>query len=118
MTTDPREPIDYASTQVPSGYRCQYCGAQGVKLWRDYQMLLCHIQLSCLDCSGKQQKRDVSTVDAEGRVLDQTVGVRSDAIGWLVPAVPTETNDNFWGYTSVPEPAVQWWRRLPSRPSE
>lgn len=39
----------------------------------------------------------------------------SDSIGWLVPAVPTEEDDTYWGYTSVPQPGVEWWQRLPLR---
>ena len=42
---------------------------------------------------------------------------RYDQIGWLVPAVPTEEGDTFWGYTSVPEPGCQWWYRLPAMPA-
>lgn len=39
---------------------------------------------------------------------------RTDQIGWRIPAVPTEENDTFWGYTSVPEPGCIWWRNLPA----
>ncbi len=39
---------------------------------------------------------------------------RTDQIGWRVPAVPTEENDTYWGYTSVPTPGVEWWCRLPT----
>jgi len=37
---------------------------------------------------------------------------RTDQIGWLVPAVPTE-DGSFWGYTSVPPEACEWWYKLP-----
>jgi len=38
---------------------------------------------------------------------------RYDQIGWLVPAVPTPDGESFWGYTSVPQDACQWWHALP-----
>jgi hypothetical protein len=38
---------------------------------------------------------------------------RTDQIGWRVPAVPTEENDTYWGYTSVPQPGCDWWYNLP-----
>jgi hypothetical protein len=41
---------------------------------------------------------------------------RTDQIGWRIPAVPTEANDTFWGYTSVPEAGCKWWNRLPTLP--
>ena len=42
---------------------------------------------------------------------------RTDQIGWRVPAVPTEENDSYWGYTSVPQAGCDWWYRLPTLPS-
>ncbi len=41
-------------------------------------------------------------------------GEKTDQIGWRVPAVPTEENDTYWGYTSVPTPGVDWWQNLPA----
>lgn len=38
---------------------------------------------------------------------------RTDQIGWMVPAVPTEDGASFWGYTSVPQPGCAWWTNLP-----
>jgi hypothetical protein len=40
---------------------------------------------------------------------------RSDQIGWLVPAVPTEDGETYWGYTSVPADGCSWWYALPVR---
>jgi hypothetical protein len=39
---------------------------------------------------------------------------KTDQIGWRVPAVPTEEGDTYWGYTSVPDPGVEWWQNLPA----
>ena len=38
---------------------------------------------------------------------------RHDQIGWLVPAIPDEECETYWGYTSVPQPGCEWWYRLP-----
>ncbi|HOI96943.1 MAG TPA: hypothetical protein PLA19_00355 [Candidatus Pacearchaeota archaeon] len=38
-----------------------------------------------------------------------------DQIGWLIPAVPAEGNDTYWGYTSVPQAGCNWWDKLPTR---
>ncbi len=99
---------------APPEYVCGTCGVGGVKLWREYQTFLSHQTLECCDCAAKSQGKDVSCIDADGRrLLDD--GMRCDQIGWRIPAVPTEEGDTFWGYTSVPEPGVEWWRRLPTR---
>ncbi len=42
---------------------------------------------------------------------------RTDQIGWRVPAIPTEENNSYWGYTSVPGPGIDWWSHLPTSPS-
>lgn len=111
--------LDYTQSIVPSGYVCSVCGARGCKLWRQYQTFAEHIELLCCDCAGKDQERDVSSMNEEGMRLTPEYSwsrdQRSDQIGWLVPAVPTEVGDTYWGYTSVPEPGVQWWKRLPLR---
>ena len=139
-------PIDYTSTAPPPHYRCATCGAHGCKLWREYQTFLEHQSLSCCDCAGKSQGRDVSTIDAGGRiehvhrrtrrqrrhtarhgyrgrrgarpVTGELGRGRTDTIGWRVPAVPTEDGSTFWGYTSVPDAGCAWWRRLPTRTAE
>lgn len=106
-------PVDYASDTTPDGYRCGTCGATGCKLWREYQTFLEHQSLSCCDCAGASQKKDVSAIDAAGNI--ETDFGRCDQIGWRVPAVPTEEGGTFWGYTSVPEAGCAWWKRLPTR---
>ena len=111
--------IDYAHATAPTKYKCTTCGAHGCKLWREYNTCADYTELVCCDCAGKSQGKDVSTIDAEGRILldPETFGAgqRSDAIGWRVPAIPTEEGDTYWGYTSVPQAGVNWWRRLPTR---
>ncbi len=118
---DPNHPVDYSKREVPPNYKCGKCGATGCKLWREYQTFLEHQTLLCANCAAKDQKKDISDIDAEGRyTLDpKTFGraQKSDQIGWYVPAVPTEENDSYWGYTSVPQAGCDWWDRLPTLPS-
>ena len=61
----------------------------------EYQMLYCR------ECAMADQKIDDFTL----------IRGKCDVIGWLVPAVPTEDGQTFWGYSSVPEGGVEcWWR--------
>ncbi len=126
----------FSYTATPKGYACSACGATNCKLWRQYQTFADNIELKCANCSGA----DVSTLDDDGNVESdlygpkgqpvhdlsgQFVGLlgseecpmpRTDQLGGLMPAVPTEEGDTFWGYTSVPAAGCRWWRALPSKP--
>ena len=113
---DPKHPINYAKKETPPNYICCRCGAAGCKLWREYQTFLDHQTLLCAKCAGKDQKKDVSAIDAAGRYESGDLLGKIDQIGWYVPAVPTEQNDTYWGYTSVPEAGCTWWRNLPTHP--
>lgn len=109
-------PFLYAVGGTPEGYACGLCSAFGCKLWRKYQTFLDRQSLFCCDCAGKQEAVDVSQIDAAGDVPSPDLGGRKHcSIGWLVPAVPTEEGDTFWGYTSIPEGGLRWWRELPTR---
>ena len=120
VVVDPLHPVDYSKQETPPNYKCGECGATGVKLWREYQTFLEHQTLRCAKCAAKDQKKDISDIDDDGRhTLDSKTfgpGQKSDQIGWYVPAVPTQKNDSYWGYTSVPDAGVKWWRRLPTLP--
>ncbi len=86
-------------------YRCSKCKAEGLKLWRgvhgatdkDGNVLLC---AACLAPG--------VVVDDQGR-YESKYGKTDQVNGWL-PAVPID--DTFWGYTSVPEEEVAWWKAL------
>lgn len=102
--------VNYSSTTTPPEYKCGDCGTTGVKLWREYQTM--QPNLFCAHCAAKDQGKSISGIDANGMRpsdLDQT-----DQIGWLVPAVPDEEGVGYWGYTSVPEAGVNWWKKLPT----
>ena len=89
----------------------------GVKLWREYNTFLDYQTFRCCDCAAVNQDKDITNMDAGGMSSDPSHRhpMRSDAIGWLIPAVPTEEGDTFWGYTSVPQPGCDWWTALPLR---
>lgn len=93
--------INYRSKKVPYDYRCSSCGVTGRRLWRLYNDMAGG-ELRCLECAEIHQHR---RADLES----------SDRIGEYVPAVPSEDNRTWWGYSSVPKRAVSWWKRLPSR---
>lgn len=87
-------------------YKCGGCGATGVRLWRRWNAFVSHQSLACKTCSVVSEL-DPSTIMMRG----------SDQIGSRIPAVPTEENDTFWGYSSVPDDAVQWWLGMPENRS-
>lgn len=87
--------------ETPADYKCQDCGAAGVKLWRPYQTF--SIWLRCVQCTHKVAKSNIDSFDLS----------KSDQIGWFVPAVP-DGHGNYWGYTSVPDDGVAWWKGLPT----
>lgn len=103
---------------APSGYVCSSCGAHGVKLWREHSVCLERVTLACFDCACAEQVasgRDVPTdLDGGGRMSNVDFP-RSDQFWGRVPATPTEDGETFWGYTSVPDDGVKWWKRLASR---
>ena len=105
--------LKYSSGLAPKGYKCTTYGKHGCQLWREYQTCAVYINLVCCDCAGKSQEVDVSGIDETGKIDFE--GMRCDQIGFRVPAVPTEDGDTYWGYTSVPEDGVNWWKRLPTR---
>lgn len=95
---------------MSSDYICARCKLAGVKLWRQYNTFLDHIELLCCDCGAKDQGKDLIDLQANGTWGDPN----SDQIGGLIPAVPTG-DGSFWGYSSVPDEAVRWWCELPNR---
>ncbi len=110
--------VDYKSVETPPEYKCGKCGRTGVKLWRLYSVFLDHQELTCCDCSGDKEGVDTTFVTQEGQIRRKYEGIdlgMSDQIGNLIPAVPTQEGDTFWGYTAVPVAGCTWWRQLPLR---
>lgn len=105
----------YLNGEVPTDYKCVKCGETNCKLWREYNTFLEHQRLLCAPCCGADQEKDITGIDADGRIPVEHIG-KTDQIGWMVPAVPTEERDTYWGYTSVPLAGCEWWKKLPSLP--
>lgn len=106
-------PFNYANVETPSGYRCKQCEVDGVKLWRRYATCVDETELLCGPCAAFDQKKGEIVFDEAGRHVDAELGLRGDQVGSLVPAVPTDDGSTFWGYTSVSDAGVKWWKRLP-----
>ncbi len=92
-------------------YVCSKCRSAGEKLWRQYGTFLNHIRLMCASCAIRSEGKDYVVSQDGTRATDHGHG-RTDQIGWMIPAVPTE-DGTFWGYTSIPQRAYEWWRELP-----
>lgn len=89
-------------------YRCDACGAEGLKLWRGVH--------GCKDEHGHALK--CAACLAPGIIVDEAgrepyeYGGTTDQVGGWLPACPT--GDTFWGYSSVPSVDVKWWKALPT----
>lgn len=120
----------YKTGEVPESYRCTICGAHGVKLWRVYGANLDQQMLFCACCAEKKQspRKDLDEIDLVPWVVDEMGRIpssffsedRTDQLqikcyGTIVPAIPTEEADNYYGYTSVPQNGCNWYYKLPTR---
>lgn len=94
-------------------YKCKECGAENCKLWREYNVVASHNDLRCCPCALKAEGRQ-GPVGQDGRLMSE-YGL-TDQIGGLIPAAPTDDGETFWGYTSVPDDRVKWWKDLPTYP--
>lgn len=103
--------LDYNKNKAPKDYKCSKCGKVGTKMWRQYNSF--HIELLCVD-DAMDNQGVFYVFDKDGYYNDPQFG-KCDQIKWLIPAVPDEECKAYWGYTSVPQAGVDWWRRLPLR---
>ena len=103
---------NYEKGTIPEDYKCDNCNSRGVKLWREDNTFADDTELLCSQCSAKAQKKNVSSMQSDGRYKSD-LGM-TDQIGWMIPAVPVEGDSTYWGYTSVPEKGCMWWRNLPN----
>ena len=118
-------PLRYKSGEIPESYVCGVCGASGCKLWREYQTPMSQQRLYCGPCAIKETRdpsREGTAIRPDGKASWFPTGctepVWMDSVGRLCAGIPTEDGTTFWGYTSVPEPALAWWRGLPSYPTD
>lgn len=94
-------------------YACSFCKRTNSKLWRDTHIFLDNMQLFCIECIAKKNPMENTSIDQNGMIPSSiNFDQKTDQICDLVPAVPTDDNQTFWGYTSVPEHRVRWWTQL------
>jgi hypothetical protein len=115
---DPRYRVDYSKQVVPPNYVCFQCKASNCKLWIGRRRLL------CVSCAGKSEKTDISTSDGSGARHTEERSPKgrrvhrfyTNCIGVFVPALPYESNDDYW-HPLYPLPeALGWWEKLPTFP--
>ncbi len=103
-------PFSYSERgQTPQGYVCAECGAQGVRLYRDYNTMVSHQTLRCRKCARDQY----TSTDLKRWESYKSPNDKEHCIGGVVAAVPTEDGTTYWGYTSVSQAGVEWWDALP-----
>lgn len=103
-------------SEIPQDYCCEKCGLRRCKLWREYESWC--INLLCAECAGKDQKKDISQMDADGSMPGYFPGNRTTQIGWLIPAIPTLTDNKmkgYWGFANTPADRMKWWMNLPNK---
>ena len=91
-------------------YCCSCCNRNNCKLWRNTSVFLEYIKMVCIQCIKDPRKKDI---DSQGTIPTH-FEQRTDQIGGMVPAVLTEDQETFWGYTSVPEKSAKMWELLPN----
>lgn len=111
--------ISYADKTTPKEYVCSQCKATNCKLWREYQTS--HPSLFCAHCAvATNPKLSNVELDPNGtRHSDYDYanhGMRTDQLGWYVPAIPDEEGVGYWGYASIPPNGAYWWRQLSTYP--
>tara|TARA_R110002110_G_scaffold26350_10_gene97010 strand:+ start:437 stop:745 length:309 start_codon:yes stop_codon:yes gene_type:complete len=97
---------------MASDYFCRKCDTNGVKLWRVSHSF--SVDLLCGSCALEETGKE-GPINPDGYRISEYG--RTDQIGWRVPAIPDplppRESHSYWGYTSVPEEGVKWWRDLP-----
>lgn len=109
-TEESENQMNYSVLTTPKKYHCEKCKVGGVKLWRDDDL-----NLICADCMVPGQGAFFDSSGKTKHDLGMTDQYRHPTLGMLLPAVPCEDAvATFWGYTSVPDEAVKWWKALPT----
>lgn len=92
-------------------YSCDTCDCNDCKLWRPSHVFANEVKLICWRClEAKGYKVNYGNpigIHSSDQVYDPKLG------GSWVPAVP-DIDGNWWGYSSVPEWWVNWWKYLPN----
>lgn len=102
--------VEYKKGVVPDDYKCDHCGAHGIRLWREYQSMAYITTLLCADCAEERGRKSHG-----GSWRSSFSQGQGNQIGWFIPAVPVERENNYCSYTSIPVDGYNWWNRLPTR---
>jgi len=92
-------------------YACGQCGAVDCKLWRPMSVLANEVELVCWKCL-EAKGHAVRLNDADPRYRSDQVYTPEIEHTCYSPAVP-DLDGSWWGYTSVPNWWVAWWKALP-----
>lgn len=108
-------PFSYRDPGAPDWYACSDCHLTQVKLWRPVHRDTDALCVCCLSARNTKlgHARDQflpSDVDLFGKIA-HGLG-RTDQVGGYLPCIPLEDGDGAWGYGSVPDVAVTWWKNL------
>jgi len=96
-----------------SDYRCGTCEAVDCKLWRQSHVFANQVDLICWKCL-EEKGHEVLVNNAPPQMrTDQVYDPDVEAINY-VPAIP-DLDGKWWGYTSVPQWWVEWWKALPDK---
>ena len=97
--------------KIPSWYKCGKCNISGVRLWREYQS---SGELTCCKCMMKNITAYYVTRDGKFIEKGRDRRFATDSFAWKVPAVPYNNEEgSYWGYTSVSDDGVAWYKGLP-----
>lgn len=100
--------VNYQKGIVPEDYKCDKCKCHGVKLWRENVGVASLTKLLCAECAEKSEKK------GRGKNWQSSFKLGEGyQIGYLLPAVPVEGQNTYWGITSGPKTSWKWWHNLP-----
>lgn len=92
-------------------YQCEKCGADKCKLWRPLSCF--QVELICWTClESKGHVVELGKPHGSDQVYNRDI--EADCWG---PAVP-DLDGSWWGYTSVPNWWVAWWKALPNKKTD
>jgi hypothetical protein len=103
--------IVYATNQIPADYKCDCCGAHGVKLWREFGADPEKTKLLCFEHVKTEVQKNIksewqgSWIEAENSVW----------IGWYISAIPKEGENSYWGHSTKSHDGFDWWKNLPTK---
>lgn len=90
-------------------YKCDRCGCNKRKLFRDHGFFLWKVDVLCLDCLAQELHRDKR--DILSSIL------KNGTTSWYGPAIPCQ-GGSFYAFGAPPREYVLWWAALRNDPDE